>query len=363
MSTVINIILFTILPLTLSPFCSYHGAQGGKPLAHQLVSQLKKDAPVHQFFLLRQVEERRDKNGKPFLALLLGDKTGALEARVWSEALRKCPGPFAPGDYVAVEGRTESYQGELQINVLFIDTVERLRDRGRKLEDFDPGLLHLTTPHDREELWQELSSLAQTHLHPPLKQLVLALLDRHREEILSSPGAQLYHHPYLGGLLEHTWSVARHALQSLAVYPGLNADLVLAGAILHDLGKIKELAQPQAPERTPAGHLLGHIVLGWEMVREEARTQEFPDPDLLLQLEHIILSHHGALEFGSPILPQTREAMLVYYLDEIDSKLKMMDQHLASAGAEGDFTSYHRVLKRVLYKGGERPPEESGDQD
>ena len=340
----------------------YHGAWG-RPLAHQLVSQLKKDAPVHQFFLVRQVEERATKDGKPFLALRLGDKSGVLEARVWNEVLKKCPGPFAPGDYVAVEGRTEFYQGELQLIVSFIDTVERLRARGRKLEGFDPALLHLTTPHDREELWQELYSLAQTRLGPPLKDLVLGLLDRHREDFLSSPGAQLYHHPYLGGLLEHTWSVARHALQALAVYPGLNADLVLAGAILHDLGKVKELAQPQAPERTPAGHLLGHIVLGWEMVREEARAQEFSPPDLLLQLEHIILSHHGALEFGSPVLPQTREAMLVYYLDEIDSKLKMMDQHLESAGAQGEFTSYHRVLKRVLYKGGEPPPEEPRGQD
>jgi len=332
-------------------------------LAHQLVSQLKKDVQVHQFFLVRQVEERTTKDGKPFLALRLGDKSGVLEARVWNEVLKKCPGPFATGDYVAVQGRTESYQGELQIIVSFIDTVERLQARGRKLEGFDPALLHLATPHDREELWQELYSLAQGHLTPPLQGLVLGLLDKHREEILSAPGAQLYHHPYLGGLLEHTWSVARHAFQSLSIYPGLNAELVLAGAILHDLGKIKELAQPQAPERTPAGHLLGHIVLGWEMVREEARNQEFPHPDLLLQLEHIILSHHGALEFGSPVEPKTREAMLVYYLDEIDSKLKMMDQHLESAPPEGDFTGYHRVLKRVLYKGGERPPEESGGQD
>jgi 3'-5' exoribonuclease len=332
--------------------------QGDEALAHQLITQLKEGAAVHQFLLLRQVENRLDKAGKPFLALLLGDKSGVLEARVWSEAVRKCPGPFAPGDYVAVQGRVESYKGELQINVDYLNTVERLRAMGRDLKDFEPNLLHLTTPHDREELWQELSGLAETHLNPPLKELVLALLEKHREDILSSPGAQLYHHPYLGGLLEHTWSVTRHALQALSIYPGLNADLVLAGAILHDLGKVKELAIPQAPERTPAGHLLGHIVLGWEMVREAARTLNFPNPDLLLQLEHIILSHHGSQEFGSPVVPLTREAMLVYYLDEIDSKLKMMDQHLESAGARGEFTSYHKVLKRVLYKGGERPPEE-----
>jgi 3'-5' exoribonuclease len=153
--------------------------------------------------------------------------------------------------------------------------------------------------------------------------------------------------------LEHTWSVARHTLASLQVYPDLHPDLALAGAILHDLGKVKEIANPQAPALTVSGQLLGHIVLGWEMVREEARALEFPDPNLLVQLEHIILSHHGSLEFGSPVLPKTREALLVYFLDDLDAKLKMMGQHLESDTGESDFTSYHRVLQRGLYKGGE----------
>jgi 3'-5' exoribonuclease len=147
--------------------------------------------------------------------------------------------------------------------------------------------------------------------------------------------------------------VARLALKSLTVYADLDPDLVLAGAILHDLGKVKELVNPQAPERTAPGELLGHIVLGWEMIREEASNMDFPDPTLLLQLEHIVLSHHGALEFGSPVLPKTREALLVYYLDDLDAKLKMMDQHLKSDTGAGEFTSYHRVLQRGLYKGTE----------
>ena len=166
------------------------------------------------------------------------------------------------------------------------------------------------------------------------------------------PAARLYHHPYLGGLLEHTWFVARHTQASLAIYPDLNPSLALAGAILHDLGKVKEIANPTAPELTVAGQLLGHIVLGWEMVREEARAMEFPDANLLIQLEHIILAHHGALEFGSPVPPKTREALLVYFLDDLDAKLKMMSTHLQSDSGDDDFTSYHRVLQRGLYKGG-----------
>jgi 3'-5' exoribonuclease len=321
---------------------------------HHFIADLQEGESIHQCFLVRRVETRTDKSGKPFLALVLGDKTGDIPARVWSDVLAKCPGPFTPGDYVGVKAQVSSYQGEIQLTLQYINTVDALRKMGREPKGFDPDLLHRATPYDRQELWQELWELAEANLRPPLKDLVLALLGKYQEELLVCPAARVYHHPYLGGLLEHTWSVARHALRSLDVYQDLHPDLVLAGAILHDLGKVKELTNPQAPDITVAGALLGHIVLGWEMVREEARAQDFPDPALLLELEHIILSHHGSQEFGSPIPPKTREAMLVYYLDDLDAKLKMMDMHLESDNTAGDFTSYHRVLQRGLYKGGER---------
>jgi 3'-5' exoribonuclease len=318
---------------------------------------------VQQFFLLRLVETRTTKSGKPFLALVLGDKSGTIKARVWEDVLEKCPGPFASSDYVGIKGQVVSFQGEPQITVQYLETVESIRSRGGDLRGFDPDLLILATPHNRQELWRELWELAEGHLNPPLKELVLGLLSKYEADILVCPAARLYHHPYLGGLLEHTWSVARHALQSLAIYPELNPDLVLAGAILHDLGKVKELTNPQAPDLTVPGQLLGHIALGWEMVREEARAQEFPDATLLLQLEHIILSHHGSLEFGSPIPPKTREALLVFYLDDLDAKMKMMAQHLQSDTGDTDFTAYHRVLQRGLYKGGGQPPEPSSQSE
>jgi 3'-5' exoribonuclease len=320
-------------------------------MPHQLIALLKEGDPVHQFFLVRQAESRTTKSGQPFLSLVLGDKSGAITARVWGDVVAKCPGPFVPGDAVGVQGQVESFKGELQLNVRYINTVEGLRDLGRDLKDYDPDLLCQATAYDREALWQEMRHLAATEIHGPLSALVLHILDHYREEFLVCPAARLYHHPYLGGLLEHTWFVTRHALASLAIYPDLNRDLVLAGAILHDLGKVKELANPAAPEATVAGRLLGHIVLGWDMVRAAAQALDFADPTLLLQLEHIILSHHGSLEFGSPIPPKTREALLVNFLDDLDAKLKMMSQHLAGDTGAGDFTSYHRVLQRDLYKG------------
>jgi 3'-5' exoribonuclease len=321
-------------------------------MAHQLINQLQEGAPVQQFFLVRQAESRTDKTGKSYLSLVLGDKSGTIVARVWNDILKKCPGPFVVGDFVGLKGQVDSYKQELQINVKYLETEGSIRARGGDLSAFDPELLLKATPYDRQQLWQELRQLAEAHIQPPLSQLVLRLLDRYQELLMVCPAARLYHHPYLGGLLEHTWFVARHAQASLAIYPELNPSLVLAGAILHDLGKVKEIAGPTAPELTVPGQLLGHIVLGWEMVREEARAMDFPDANLLIQLEHIILAHHGAVEFGSPILPKTREALLVYFLDDLDAKLKMMSSHLESDSGDGDFTSYHRVLGRGLYKGG-----------
>ena len=329
---------------------------------HQEIDQLQEGALVHQFFLLRQVENRTDKTGKPYLSLVLGDKSGAIVARVWNDILKKCPGPFVVGDFVGVKGQVDAYKQELQINVKYMETEKSIRSRGGDLSAFDPELLVQATPFDRQQLWQDLRQLAEAHIQPPLSQLVLRLLDRYQELLLVCPAARLYHHPYLGGLLEHTWFVARHAQASLAIYPDLNPSLALAGAILHDLGKVKEIANPTAPELTVPGQLLGHLVLGWEMVREEARAMEFPDANLLIQLEHIILAHHGALEFGSPVPPKTREALLVYGLDDLDAKLKMMSQHLESDTGSNDFTSYHRVLQRGLYKGGKNAAPEKNSE-
>jgi 3'-5' exoribonuclease len=329
-------------------------------MPHQLIAHLKSGDVVQQFFLVRQAESGTTKTGKPFLSLVLGDKSGTVAAKVWDDILKNCPGPFAVGDFVGVKGQVDSYKQELQINVKYLETEASIRARGGDLSAFDPELLCQATPYDREILWRELRQLAETEIGPPLGELVLRVLERYQEEFQVCPAALRYHHPYLGGLLEHTWFVTRHALASLAIYPELNRDLVLAGAMLHDLGKVKELANPLAPERTVPGHLLGHVVLGWEMVRSEAQAQGFPDPVLLVQLEHIILSHHGSMEFGSPILPKTREALLVNFLDDLDAKLKMMSQHLESDTGAGDFTGYNRALQRDLYKGG---PAAAGDRD
>ncbi len=318
-------------------------------MPHRFIAQLRDGDLVKQCFLLRRFEAKAYGEGKVRWDLELGDRTGSLRAVVWEDAIAKCPGPLQPGEPVAVKGQIMVYQERLQLRVEFISSVSDLKARGR-----DPGLdldlLIRATPYDRQSLWQELTDLATAHIEPPLAALVLHLLTKYEPEFQTCPAARQNHHPYLGGLLEHTCSVARLALRALEVYPYLNRSLVLAGVILHDVGKIKEFANPIAPQLTVAGGLLGHIPLGWEMVRQGAREVEFPDEALLLELEHIIISHHGSLENGSPVPPRTPEALLVHELDDLDAKLNIMQDHLERDQNPGPFTAWQGLLERRLFK-------------
>ena len=205
---------------------------------------------------------------------------------------------------MGVKGQVDSYKGELQLNVHYLETVEGLRYRGRDLMSMTRNCSSRPPRMTASNCGRNCGNWPKPRSTRPLDRWSSSSWTTTGRSSWSAPRPCLYHHPYLGGLLEHTWFVTRHALASLAIYPELNRDLVLAGAILHDLGKIKELANPPAPEPTVPGHLLGHIVLGWEMVRAEAQALEFPDPTLLLQLEHIILSHHGVHGVRLPYPPQ-----------------------------------------------------------
>ena len=269
-------------------------------MPHKLISHLKEGDAVQQFFLVRQAESRTDKTGKPYLSLVLGDKSGTIVGQVWNDILKKCPGPFAAGDFVGLKGQVDSYKQELQINVKYMETVESLRSRGGDLSAFDPELLIQATPYDRQELWQELRQLAETQISPPLGPVGPHGPGPLPGGVPGLPRRPPYHHPYLGGLLEHTWFVTRHALASLAIYPELNRDLALAGAILHDLGKVKEWPTPR-PRNAPC-RATSWATSSWagRWSGPPPRALDFPDPILLVQLEHIILSHHGTMEFGSP---------------------------------------------------------------
>jgi len=320
-------------------------------MPHIFIADLKPGDKVNQFFLIKKKERRRTKSGKDYLDLSLADRSGVLTAKIWNESLERFDPVFAEGQFAGIAGRVELYQEELQLTIERIKGIEHLSPEQLDLAGFNPDLLIPTSALDIPFLWDQLLTWMEEDLqHPALKALTLHLLRSQEEAWQQWPASKIYHHAYKGGLLEHTYGVVQLAREVVKLYPALNRDLVLAGAVLHDIGKLKELEGVLSAQNTYAGQLLGHVLLGWEMIREAAQGYSWDDPHLLTNLEHIILSHHGQLEFGSPVLPQTREALMVNVLDDLEAKLKMMTDHLEQDRSEGEFTGWHKVLKRKILK-------------
>lgn len=329
-------------------------------MSHIYIADLKAGDRVNQFFLVKRKEKRRTRNGKDFLDLTLADKTGIINGKIWSENLERLDPLFSDGQFAGVAGRVESYQDGLQLIVEKIRDIRSWDPEQLEKAGFDPDLLVSPPPVDIEHLWEALNRLAREEIrHPTLNQLTLSLLNRHAEGWKKWPASKLYHHAYPGGLLEHTWKVTCMADDLSRLFPELNRDLILAGAVLHDIGKLQELEGPFSEENTFEGQLIGHLIQGRDMIREAARDLKWEDPRHLTQLEHILLAHHGQLEFGSPVVPQTREALLIHMLDDLEGKLKMMSDQINQDRGEGPFTEWHRVLKRRVLKDSVVP---SGDQ-
>ncbi len=242
-----------------------------------------------------------------------------------------------------------------------IEKIRPVREEDRQ-HGFDPGQLVPATRFDVDEMFAELCGIAEQHIaDEPLRRLTLALLQRHEEAIKVIPAAARNHHAFRGGYLEHTLSVARLAVSLAEKYaeyypdlnPPLSKDLVVAGAILHDIGKVRELVPtPDGGRYTAPGRLVGHIAMGRDMIRDAAREIPELDPELQLRLEHIILSHQGLPEWGSPITPHTPEALLVHYADDIDAKFHEVAMALMQApDDDSEFTSHRNPLHRRIFRG------------
>lgn len=320
-------------------------------MPHIFISDLKTGDKINQFFLIKRKERRRTKNGKDYLDLSVADRTGTMAAKIWSEAIPRFDALFLEGQFAGVGGRIETFQDDLQLTIERIKGVQHWPAEQLASAGFDPDLLVPSSPLNIAQLWEDLLALVESEIsHPSLRQLTLSLLKDHEEKWKAWPASKIYHHAYRGGLLEHTYRVVQSARVLIKLYPELNQDLVLTGTILHDIGKLQELEGFLSAHNTLAGQLFGHLALGWAMVREASLSLSWDDPKLIAQLEHIIVSHHGQLEFGSPVLPQTREALMVHALDDLEAKIKMMSDHLELDHSERDFTDWHKVLKRKILK-------------
>jgi len=320
-------------------------------MPHIFITDLKPGDRVSQFFLVKKKERRRARTGKDYLDLLLADRSGVLGAKIWSESLDQYEPLFQEGQFAGIAGRVETYQDEFQLIIDRIKGIQLLEPEQLTKAGFDLDLLVPAANLDIPALWSQLLAWVEQDIEsPPLKELTRYLLKSHETAWTNWPASKIYHHAYKGGLLEHTCRVVQLARVVVPFFPDLNQSLVLSGAILHDIGKIKELEGVLSAENTLEGQLLGHLALGLEMVRQAAREITWEDPRLLIQLEHILLAHHGQLEFGSPVIPQTREAFLVHTLDDLEGKLKMMSDHLEQDRGQAEFTDWHRALRRKLFK-------------
>lgn len=293
--------------------------------------------PFDRVFLLKSIDERLTRNGKPYLALVLGTPSADLEARVWDMDLKSLPG-LMEGEPVRARGTSQLYQDKLQ---LIVENVERA-DRS-----VDPREIYPSSLKPEPELRDELDSLIQEIGNSHLAALMKTMRDEKEvfEAFLVSPAAVAMHHARIGGLAEHTLGVCRFALAVSDAWPQLDRDLVAAGAILHDIGKIREYQVAGDFRYTLDGKFIGHIVRGVTMVEEWIRRlPSFPER-LALDLLHIILSHHGTLEHGSPKSPVTAEALVVHYADDLDAKLDMV-----CAAREGNEVeeAYVRGLRRMF---------------
>ena len=322
------------------------------PLLHVPVSDMREGQRITQCFLVKQKSQRSTRKGDPYLELMLADRTGTIPARAWSEIAERYASAFDEADFVFVQGRTETYRGTLQLIVEVIRRLSEHEQEAGKIQDFDPGLLVPATEGNVEEMWAETLRLVESIEPPPLRELVAKVLTDREEAFKRAPAAIVKHHAYIGGLLEHSLEVAKgfDAIATTQPELGLHRGLGLAGAILHDIGKLEEMENPIAPRHSLTGELIGHILLGRDLIREVAATLEWPDPRLPLLLEHMLVSHHGLLEYGAAVLPKIPEAVCVYHLDNLSAKLNMMRLHAEGDAQEGDFTSWSPDLGRRVFK-------------
>lgn len=298
---------------------------------------------VQGFALLRRKDVRQDKVGRDYLDLELADASGSITAKAWSDSAALAA-EFAAFDFVKFRGQVQSYRDQLQLKV---DNCRRAMEADRA-DGFDEGLLVPTTPEDIDSLWSTLTGTLDSQLRrPEAKRLARETLAVYGERLRVHPAAKAIHHAYRGGLLEHTTSMLGLAVRISDHYPDLDRDLLLLGVLFHDLGKLEELGAMPRNDYTPAGRLVGHIVLGRDLVRERtAAIDGFPE-ELRLQLEHLVLSHQGRFEFGSPVQPMTPEAIALHAIDDLDSKLVVLRDLRSRALAPGFV--WARSLERFVW--------------
>ena len=309
------------------------------------LKDIKQGDKVASTFLTAEKNMAFSLKGAPYLNVRLKDKTGELDGKVWDNAT-EFDRQFKKGDIIYIEGRAAIYKNSIQISI--VNIKKYLGD------DIEPADYLPVAKGDVAAMFSEMLTYIEKIQTKPLQALLQAFFnDQKTAELFQrAPAAKGFHHIYLGGLLEHTLSVVRLLDKVADHYPNLDRDLLLAGGMLHDIGKIYEFNYESLIEYSDEGRLIGHIVMGVEMMNKKIDAiPDFPAP-LALKMRHIILSHHGEFEFGSPKRPKTLEALVVHFMDDLDAKLNGFQSFINdSNNPDSDWTVYNRFFERFLYKG------------
>lgn len=307
------------------------------------VKNIKDRDQIKEVFLVKEKIAAMAKNGKPYMTLRLMDKTGEVDAKIWDNIDQIAP-LFEKNDFLKVAAKASVYLGKMQ---LVIAELRKVPEEEVTLADFLPE-----TERDITEMAAELQTLLVTLENSWLRRLLHDIFTDPQIAPLYrvAPAAKGMHHVYLGGLLEHSLAVAKLVDAVVPLYQGLNRDLLIAGALLHDLGKVREMKFARAFDYSDEGRLIGHISIGVEMIHERiCLIPDFPT-ELAMHLKHLILSHHGQYEYGSPKRPKTLEATVLNYLDDLDSKINGINTHINKEGEmQGNWTAYHRLYDRYFY--------------
>ncbi|MCF6179908.1 MAG: HD domain-containing protein [Geopsychrobacter sp.] len=307
------------------------------------VDQIGERDPVDTIFLVRERTQAMARNGKPYMTLKLMDRTGEIEARVW-DRVDELARLFDKNDFVRISGRGNLYMGKMQ---LVVQQLTKVGEEDIDLADFLP-----VSKRPLAEMRAELDQLLASMTDGPFKKLLYAFFDDAEFFKLYSraPAAKGMHHVFIGGLLEHSLAVAALASDVAQRYQQVDRDLLISGALMHDIGKTAELSYERSFDYTDEGKLIGHIVMGVEMIEERSRTiVDFPRQQAML-LKHLLLSHHGQYEYGSPKRPKMLEAVILNFIDDLDSKINGIQTHIdKEPDRTGDWTGYHRLYDRYFY--------------
>ena len=305
------------------------------------INELREGENIIEDYLCKSRQTLKSRNGKNYLSLKLQDKTGMVDAKVWD--LNNDIQSFQENDFIKVDAFVTTFNNELQLN------VKRIR-RSREGE-YDPADFVPSTDKNIDEMYDQLMGYIKTMKNPYLKKLLEEIFLRHpviSKEFKYHSAAKAMHHSFRGGLVEHTLSVTQLCDFLAPRYNYVNRDILVASAMLHDVGKVLELSDFPTNDYTDDGQLLGHLILGSELIRDAAAKIDGFPKRLESLMKHCMLSHHGEYEYGSPKLPSTPEAFLLHCADNLDAKTKMIEEALAADSTQGHWAGYNRMLQRNL---------------